>query len=568
VLASLQRVVDRLLARQQRLMQQLDAPAAARTVEEVRSRPSAETLALESEALDGALAHLASGDIAAARALLEPFRHSAALVRTFTTLSGIFSAQGEFEAALDLLERGDALHPSQPKVWRLLAEACAILGRSAEEVHYRRRLAFADPDAPAGALVALVNALHRARLPGAKTLYPEVRLAATKLAAARDADDKTRLRFALAQYAFEGMAGAARQLYASASPPGPDEHDVTAEWTRLTTWCGQEGIDVARLVEEGLPAHRPAMARLSDVHVFAGLQWAPVLDAGKVVLSGFMTRKASLRIEDSNSPLLMNRKVHCELRMPRAPRIVEHPALLIGGSREYYANTIEYFSALAIAEELGAEPSLPLAVNDDLAQFQIQQLELLGYGSRELIRVRANEPALFRQLIVPSRLVRADQWIDPLVPRWYRRKLVDLGSAASAAKRLYLAAPEGTRGRPRDEQALTAMLLGLGFEVVRPEAMNMREQVALFSRASVIAGAALSSMTNIVFAPPGTRVVVFVNKRFASVARAALPFEALARACGHQYKPVACTPSQALSGELLRDAEFDIDLEAARAAVA
>ena len=122
MLTSLQRVLDRLMARQQRLMQQLDTPAPATVVEGVRPRPSVEALALESQALDGALANLAVGQIGAARELLEPFRNNATLVRTFTTLSGILSAHGDFEAAVELLKRADAMHPSEPKVWRLLAD--------------------------------------------------------------------------------------------------------------------------------------------------------------------------------------------------------------------------------------------------------------------------------------------------------------------------------------------------------------------------------------------------------------------------------------------------------------
>jgi capsular polysaccharide biosynthesis protein len=52
-----------------------------------------------------------------------------------------------------------------------------------------------------------------------------------------------------------------------------------------------------------------------------------------------------------------------------------------------------------------------------------------------------------------------------------------------------------------------------GFISIDPGALSLAEQVALFSRAKVIAGGGGASFANLVFAPPGTKVVALVSEQ-------------------------------------------------------
>jgi capsular polysaccharide biosynthesis protein len=190
---------------------------------------------------------------------------------------------------------------------------------------------------------------------------------------------------------------------------------------------------------------------------------------------------------------------------------VDTRALLIGGMNQYYHNTVEFLSSLAIAETLDVGTDLPLVVNEDLGPFQREMLSLLGYGPERLIPIRADAPARFRSLAVPSRLVRAGRWIDPLVPAWYRRRLVNPSAGAAADRKLYLSRAGTARRRIANDDELTAMLSQCGYEVVRPEALTVREQIDLFSRASHIVGAAGAAMTNMLYAAPGAQVMTIYN---------------------------------------------------------
>jgi Glycosyltransferase 61 len=563
----MKQILDRLMARQQRLLGQLAEPLVAPVSE---PKPTAEQRAarsaLEVSALEGALEQLSNGHILAAKALLQPFADEATLVRTLTTLSRIAGSEGEFTAAVELLKRAEQLDPTDRKVWRLLSQALSVCGLHAEEVHYCRRMAFVDPDAPAQTYVDLVRAIYRASPPGKTKANSEVRLASKRLVTAKDLTDEVRMRFAQAQYVFEGMAKEARAHYTSASPCQSEERDVTAEWTRMVDWCSRTDSPIQRLVDAGVPAHRPSIASLSNVLVCPALQWAPVLDEGRVALSGFMMQRVKLRNEDPNSPLLMNRSSHSELRIPLSPQVIDAPAILIGGMNQYYHNTVEMLSSLAVAETLGADKNVSLVVNDDLGRFQHEQLSLLGYGPDRLVRVKASAPVEFRNLGVPSRLVRGGQWIDPLVPQWYRRRLVAPSSSQTAERRLYVTRAGTSRRRISNEGQLVAMLVDHGFEVVQPETLSVREQIDLFSRASQIVGASGAALTNMLYAAPGALVVTLYNKYFVS-GGGDLYFDALAKACGHQFNSVYGIPVQARDGERLIDSDIVVEVDAVRAAI-
>ena len=81
-----------------------------------------------------------------------------------------------------------------------------------------------------------------------------------------------------------------------------------------------------------------------------------------------------------------------------------------------------------------------------------------------------------------------------------------------AGRRLYVSrrgwGPGGRTPRPMlNEAEVVERLAALGFEEVRPHTMSMRAQIACFSSASIVVGAAGSALFNTVFCHPGTLVV-------------------------------------------------------------
>ena len=64
------------------------------------------------------------------------------------------------------------------------------------------------------------------------------------------------------------------------------------------------------------------------------------------------------------------------------------------------------------------------------------------------------------------------------------------------------------RGRTlANRAAIVAHLGALGFEVIDPETMNLREQMVLFSQAGLVVGIMGAAMTNTIFCPPGAELI-------------------------------------------------------------
>jgi capsular polysaccharide biosynthesis protein len=109
-----------------------------------------------------------------------------------------------------------------------------------------------------------------------------------------------------------------------------------------------------------------------------------------------------------------------------------------------------------------------------------------------------------------------------------------------------------------------SMLVGQGFEVVRPEQLSVRDQIDLFSKASHLVAPTGPALTNMLFAAPGASVVTLYNKHIVS-GGGDLYFGAMAEACGHKFVSIRCSPSRVTTGGRVIDADLVVDVEEVRA---
>lgn len=75
------------------------------------------------------------------------------------------------------------------------------------------------------------------------------------------------------------------------------------------------------------------------------------------------------------------------------------------------------------------------------------------------------------------------------------------------ARRIYLSRAGVKKRHILNEDAVLAALAPWDFEVVAPETMSHRDQVAMFGEAALIVGPSGAAFTNLVFATPGAKVV-------------------------------------------------------------
>jgi capsular polysaccharide biosynthesis protein len=151
-----------------------------------------------------------------------------------------------------------------------------------------------------------------------------------------------------------------------------------------------------------------------------------------------------------------------------------------------------------------------LAVPQMSAEFQRESLALLGLTERlELL-----EPGLTRFDSVtftrglsgggsryPSRKLGE-------YARWLRERL-GAGDAAEhgSGRKLFVSRGTAASRRVVNEAEISPVLTKHGFEVVDPAGMSIAEQVELFSQAGAVAGPHGAGLTNLLFSPPGTKVV-------------------------------------------------------------
>lgn len=302
------------------------------------------------------------------------------------------------------------------------------------------------------------------------------------------------------------------------------------------------------------------MADLTDVLVEPRMRWMPLVSSGSIAFPQLASRRLLTRAEDPASPLLMNTPTRALVRQQVDLPVQPGPALLVGGSGSYSEDLLMYCGTLAIAEALGVPPgTMPLVVNAALAPHQTELLDLLGYPQRVLLPVVADRPAKFSKLSVVSRPIAVD-WVDPLLPTWYRRRLAPNASLDKATRRVFVLPSDDADRRLSNANEAAAALRSIGFMTFDPSRSTVREQIEIFSQAREVVVAAGAALANLVFTPVGARVVVLQDQQ--TVRRRNGRPHPLLKACGQSVRTLECATVRWSSGQGLEEADLRVDVQA------
>lgn len=190
-----------------------------------------------------------------------------------------------------------------------------------------------------------------------------------------------------------------------------------------------------------------------------------------------------------------------------------------------------------------------------LGPWQAELMELAGFGSHELL-VSRTKPARVERLLVAERPVFLNQWVRPEAATLWRRISEAVGKRDSATKvflsRSRFNAETGTSatGELRTDSYWDALLdssfARAGYEVVHPEDLSIREQIALVRGAEILAGSSGSALHLSCFAEPGTRVLEVGDLRTGQ--EPLRTQRAIDAACGHQVAYIGYADADALAG--------------------
>jgi len=205
-------------------------------------------------------------------------------------------------------------------------------------------------------------------------------------------------------------------------------------------------------------------------------------------------------------------------RAPREVPVLDRATVFMawGGLHNYGHFLIDCLPALATAMNAGATERFP-AVAPPLLPWHRELLSLmLGDAPRPrvieapLVRI---EDAIFATAM-DHFLHSPNAPLDGVRDRILAATAVD---GRAGAKRIYVSRLGSLKRVLVNEAELEQHLAARGFTIVKPEALSVREQVALFHQADVIVAPAGAALANVLFCRPGTKVVELQPSNFTGV---------------------------------------------------
>jgi capsular polysaccharide biosynthesis protein len=151
-----------------------------------------------------------------------------------------------------------------------------------------------------------------------------------------------------------------------------------------------------------------------------------------------------------------------------------------------------------------------LIVNAPLAPWQIESLQLMGFGEDELLFLDDGYHK-FETLYFPSHI-----GINPLTLNWLRDKMLP-AAGPRPSKRVYVTRRLASRRRVLNEKELEPLLLDHGFVFVDLETFSFADQVRTFSEAEMIVAIHGAGLTNMVWAPPGCKIMEIMDPNHVSL---------------------------------------------------
>jgi tetratricopeptide (TPR) repeat protein/capsular polysaccharide biosynthesis protein len=152
-------------------------------------------------------------------------------------------------------------------------------------------------------------------------------------------------------------------------------------------------------------------------------------------------------------------------------------------------------------------------INANSSSYQNKTLEKLGIPASKIIVSTTYPHIQARKIIIPSpslmyKNVVASQWIcDFLRAAFIPQNIVDI----FPHRRIYISREKASYRKVINQDELFQYLKPLNFECVVLESLTFSEQVELMATASVIIGPHGAGLSNIVFCPPGTKIVELFN---------------------------------------------------------
>jgi hypothetical protein len=175
-------------------------------------------------------------------------------------------------------------------------------------------------------------------------------------------------------------------------------------------------------------------------------------------------------------------------------------------------------------KKAGKAEDLAVLIDEGMSAQGLDALEyvLSGYGlNRKAVKVGRGESVFCDRLYYVSPFWHSldnsrhpvdphrDYVVDQEAVQLTRNAFQGLMSHDAPQRKVYLPRKSTQIRRIINAQEVEELAAKMGFEPIYPDRLSLREQIELFSSASIVIGATGAAFSNLVFMQPGTKAVIF-----------------------------------------------------------
>lgn len=418
-----------------------------------------------------------------------------------------------FDEAIDLLEQATAVNCENADAWSLLALAYRLRCRWSSSIEANERAAGLRPFRGGGV-----------DLDSARALFGLNEKAGCRLFENAIRGSVHRLSYGMARIVEEPSELDPLRLLALKPTTNPASLSVN--------YC-LIGSGKLAAIEKNIDFPAEQLIEVSDVQLLP--EYGSVLVGGNTLFAGasHMRRCHDATFSSGLEAVSNGHALYCIARAAPSPVPI---ACFIGNNANYFHWLMEDLPRLESLLTDQVYSHLPILIDGNTAPWQVELMRRLGVGDSRLCRVDFTRPVAVRHLVLPPRLSK-NLIVHPHVVAYLRERLVPHARQLQPkrGKRLYLARKSALVQRGLlNEAEVMERLRQAGFISVDPGSLSIDEQIKLFSDAEVIAAPGGAALTNILFAPAQTKVLVLSADAILSET-----FTSLASALGQKY--VLCT---------------------------
>lgn len=194
-------------------------------------------------------------------------------------------------------------------------------------------------------------------------------------------------------------------------------------------------------------------------------------------------------------------------------------------SCNYFHWLVECLPRLMLINQLPETKNLPLLVDSNLAQQQLDALNLLNQENRPIHYLAKNECFLVDKLYFPSHLsiihdnmkspvcYSEDIIYSPNAMQYIRNQFLNkiCPNENTGYKKLYVSRKGSRYRKILNEDELQELMTANGFEIVFPEKLSFKMQVKLFSQAKIVVGQSGAGLANLLFVPNDCQTLIFMS---------------------------------------------------------